>query len=143
MGTGKHVVGHEDIEKAMVTWVKDKEWDIELQNAEHQKDDRVTAVSNSDEADSSNSLNPKSEALRLLELFRKGEISWSDHKEIYESYGKWNGMEIYLELFELGKAWKGTYRNFYRALGLYHQAGRIQLQRHTFAEKLKEVRQLD
>ena len=139
MGTGKHVVVHEDIEKAMVTWVKDKEWAVELQNAEHQKDDRVTAVSSSDEADSSNSLDPKSEAIRLLELFRKGGISWGDHKEIYESYGKWNGMEIYLELFELGKAWKGTYRNFYRALGLYHQAGRIQLQRHTFAEKLKEA----
>ena len=65
-------------------------------------------------------------------------IKLDDHKEIYQSYGKIEGMRIYLALFEVGKQSFRSYRKFISYIGLQSQHSAIRNKLFLIRKKLRE-----
>ena len=81
--------------------------------------------------------NVNDEVHRWLERFEQGE-TLADHKIIFQSYGKREGMMVYLALFEQGKNRFRTYKNFIEKIGLLEQHAAIRNKLLLFRRELQE-----
>ena len=81
--------------------------------------------------------NVNDEVRRWLERFEQGE-TLADHKIIFQSYGKREGMIVYTALFEEGKNRFRTCKNFIEKIGLLDQHAAIRNKLLLFRRELQK-----